>query len=362
MHQQIYINKKNLRKYMINSRIKTDNELLQKIASLINEPEPLKYADKERGNFSNMINGKRTLKVEYIIPLEKIFGVTLAQLINEEDYAEPDKKDFPYIKGINYYAHKDDMKLYETEFLSLIREHGKCALLFNIDEFENTFLDYVVKYNSINAIKFLAKNFHFRAHPYNSSFFIIEDQGVSTILVYPQERIAELLLKNNLYALFYRVFYIEEYFLETTQSLEELVKKPHILELFLKKEQFYKSIFDITPIKFDKLNRQSNYMNINYDVVDCINPIINYCLNYALGYVSEYEPQIKEMLNFGINYNEQKIKEISEKFGNYHVDSNGEILNRANYRLGSIVHLIRKDIKTTNIEINSLLERLLKII
>ena len=84
------------------------------------------FANREKANFSKMLKGERPLKYEYIIPLEKIFGVSLARMLDEDSYKFPVEKELvPFIKGFRYYAYLDDKELYEKELLTLLNKEGR---------------------------------------------------------------------------------------------------------------------------------------------------------------------------------------------------------------------------------------------
>ena len=77
-----------------------------------------------------MLKDERPLKYEFIIPLEKIFGVSLARLLDEDSYKLPTEKDnVPFNKGFRYYAYLDNPKLYKEEFDLLLAKDGKSILL-----------------------------------------------------------------------------------------------------------------------------------------------------------------------------------------------------------------------------------------
>mgnify|MGYP001347277713 FL=1 len=72
--------KNNIDHYMELKGIKMYSHLLVDIAHElgINGQDAYKFANKEKSNFSKMLKEKRPLKYDFIIPLEKIFGVSLA--------------------------------------------------------------------------------------------------------------------------------------------------------------------------------------------------------------------------------------------------------------------------------------------
>ena len=158
--------RKNLDAYMKIKGIGTYAELLLKIGREldIKDDEIYNFPEHEKSNFSKMLNGTRPLKAEYIIPLEKILGVSLAKLLNEQLYIEPDPTEIPYLKGLQYYARLDDYDRY-AELLKMTTPSGDLVIK-NSDEFNKSFLDYVIEYNAINAIRYLADHHNLRVDLY----------------------------------------------------------------------------------------------------------------------------------------------------------------------------------------------------
>ena len=147
--------KSNIDHYMELKGIRMYSHLLVDIAHElgIKGQEAYKFANREKSNFSKMLKGERPLKYEFIIPLEKIFGISLARLLYEDAYKLPvEKENVPFNKGFRYYAYLDDPELYKNEFDLLLTKDGK-SILTQTDEFGKTFLDYIVEYRSINGVK-----------------------------------------------------------------------------------------------------------------------------------------------------------------------------------------------------------------
>ena len=93
--------KKNIDHYMELKGIKMYSHLLHSIALQLGYKGQKIYdfIKREKANFSKMLKGNRPLKYEYIIPLEKIFGVSLAKLVEEDAYKLPIEKELvPYLK------------------------------------------------------------------------------------------------------------------------------------------------------------------------------------------------------------------------------------------------------------------------
>ena len=143
-------------------QIKYYFDLLVMIGKQLKVADPDTFAKKEKSNFSKMLKEERPLKYEFIIPLEKIFGVSMARMLDDGAYKLPlNKEEIPYVKGFRYYAYKDDPALYEDEFEKTMITNDGDPTICNSDEFKKTFLDYVIEYKSINALKFLYKKHNF---------------------------------------------------------------------------------------------------------------------------------------------------------------------------------------------------------
>ena len=87
--------KDNIDHYMKLKGIKKYSYLLIDIAHElgIKGQEAYEFAKKEKSNFSKMLKGYRPLKHDFIIPLEKIFGISLARLLEEDAYKLPVQKE-----------------------------------------------------------------------------------------------------------------------------------------------------------------------------------------------------------------------------------------------------------------------------
>ena len=145
--------KNNIDHYMKLKGIRMYSHLLTNIAHElgIKGQQAYEFANKEKSNFSKMLKGERPLKYEFIIPLEKIFGVSLARLLEENSYKLPVEKDnVPFNKGFRYYAYMDDARLYKEEFDLLLAKDGT-PIISQTDEFGKTFLDYVVETFMMNT-------------------------------------------------------------------------------------------------------------------------------------------------------------------------------------------------------------------
>ena len=176
--------KKNIDHYMNLKGIKMYSHLLVNIAHElgIKGQEAYKFANNEKSNFSKMLKGERPLKYEFIIPLEKIFGVSLARLMDKDAYKLPVEKEenVPFNKGFRYYAYLDDPQLYKNEFNLLLANDGK-PIITQTDEFGKTFLDYVVEYRSVNGVRYIYEEYGIKVKMFHNQFEFRKDKGITWV-------------------------------------------------------------------------------------------------------------------------------------------------------------------------------------
>lgn len=256
--------KNNIDHYMKLKGIKMYSHLLVNIAHElgIKGQDAYKFANKEKSNFSKMLKDERPLKYEFIIPLEKIFGVSLARLLDEDSYKLPTEKDnVPFNKGFRYYAYLDNPKLYKEEFDLLLAKDGK-SILTQTDEFGKTFLDYVVEYSSFNGVRYLQEEYGIK----------LKWHYVTNDTIFCQSEFLEIMLDND---------------------------------------TLFSSIFEIRPYEYvlagSRVKRKKQVDSITYY---SINPIINNCLRYSLKHLEKYKHRAIDILKFGIKHNTEIINKV----------------------------------------------------
>ena len=170
------------------------------------------YGGSDMDNLKNNIDhymklkGERPLKYNFIIPLEKIFGISLARLLYEDAYKLPvEKKNVPFNKGFRYYAYLDNPKLYKYEFDVLLANDGK-SILTQSDEFGKTFLDYVVEYHSVNGVRYLHDEYGIKLRWFHNRFEFMKDKGIIWIRFENSIEFARLVASMNDAELFNDIF------------------------------------------------------------------------------------------------------------------------------------------------------------
>lgn len=359
--------KNNIDHYMRLKGIKMYSRLLVDIAHElgIKGQEAYEFASKEKSNFSKMLRGERPLKYEFIVPLEKIFGVSLARLLNEDAYKLPiEKGEVPFNKGFRYYAYLDDSKLYREEFNLLLAKDGK-SILTQTDEFGKTFLDYVVEYHSVNAVRYLHEEYGIKLKWYHNQFEFKKDSGITWINFDNSIDFARLVASMNDAELFYDIYDSYNMFLSNGHYANQsaVFCQDEFLELILDNDHLFDFLFEIKQYIYTALGHSvKEKRNIESITYCSINPIINNCLRYALKHPDKYRQRATGILKFGIKHNTRIM--ANGNIDTYRIcnELGGLIeFGRNNYFDCDVVDMaIFVDCEVEDKEINSLIEQLPK--
>ena len=313
--------KNNIDHYMKRKGIRMYSHLLVDIAHElgIKGQNAYAFADREKSNFSKMLKEERPLKYDFIIPLEKIFGVSLARLLDEDAYKLPAEKEMvPFNKGFRYYAYLDDPKLYKDEFDVLLANDGK-SILTQSDEFGKTFLDYVIEYHSVNGVRYLYDEYGMKLKMYHNQFQFKKGSG---IWINFENRIefARLVASMNDVELFNGIY--DSYYMFYSCGYYDVANcifcDGEYLEIILDHDGIFESIFEEKPYVFELGNIAKSKKKIESITYCSINPIINNCLRYALEHLDKYKQRAVAILNFGIDYNRKKAAAI-DCLDNYYI-------------------------------------------
>ena len=306
--------KNNIDHYMQLKGIKMYSHLLIDIAHQlgINGKGAYVFAEKEKANFSKMLKGQRPLKYEFIVPLEKIFGVSLSRIIDENAYKLPVEKDkVPFNKGFRYYAYLDNPDLYQNEFDKLLAKDGK-SILNNMDEFGKTFLDYVVEYHAINGVRYLYNTYGITLKWYYNNFDFNKEKGMIWCHFENAIEFARLVASMNDADLFnsiydsYNMFYTNGHY----GGSDSIFYSPEYLEILLDNKAIFESLLVIKNYDLQLGNISKRKLKTDVLHYCSINPILNNCLNYALKHLDKYKPQAIAILKFGIIHNKEIASRI----------------------------------------------------
>ncbi len=366
--------KNNIDHYMTLKGIKMYSHLLVSIAHELGNKgqEAYEFAKKEKSNFSKMLKGERPLKYEFIIPLEKIFGVSLARLMNEDAYKLPvEKENVPFNKGFRYYAYLDDPELYKKEFDLLLASDGK-SIITHKDEFDKTFLDYVVEYHSVNGVRYLYEEYGIKIKCFsNNHFQFNNDKGITWINFNNAIEFARLVASINDTELFnsiydsYNMFFACGYYNVGDSIFCQgyydtgncIFCQGDYLELILDNDDLFNSIFEEKPYVFELSGSDKRRKQVQSITYYSINPIINNCLRHSLKNLDKYKQRALAILKFGIDYNRKVAANID--YNNCYICN--ELGALKNFRDEDYYKLIIfADVETNDDKINALISQLPK--
>lgn len=353
--------KNNIDHYMKLKGIKMYSHLLVDIAHEleIKGQEAYKFAEKEKANFSKMLKEERPLKYDFIIPLEKIFGISLARLLYENAYKLPvEKENVPFNKGFRYYAYLDDPSLYKNEFDVLLANDGK-SILTQSDEFGKTFLDYVVEYHSVNGVRYLHDVYGIKLKWWHNQFEFRKSKGITWIQFENCVEFARLVASINDAELFNDIFDSYNMFFTNGHYATEncIFCQSEYLEIILDDDNLFHSIFQIKlyELELNGINRRKR--QADSITFHSINPIINNCLRYALNHLDKYKQRAVDILKFGIDHNRRIADKID--FNEYYICNElGGLKNFGNENFYDIVIFV--DAEVNDDEIKALINQLPK--
>ena len=306
--------KNNIDHYMKQKGIRMYSHLLVDIAHElgIKGQQAYAFAEREKSNFSKMLKGERPLKYEFIIPLEKIFGVSLARLLDENSFKLTVEKDnVPFIKGFRYYAYMDDVKLYKEKFDLLLAKDGS-PIISQTDEFGKTFLDYVVEYRAKNGVRYLHDEYGIKLKWHDNYFDFNKSKGVTWINFDNAIEFARLVasmddpnLFNDIYDSYNKFFRNGNY-----GGNDSIFYNTDYLEILLDHDHLFNSMFEIKPYRHELSSKQKREKKVDSITYYSINPIINNCLRYSLQHLDKYQHRAKDILKFAIDYNKRIANEV----------------------------------------------------
>ena len=343
----------NIHRYMDIKQIKYYSDLLIMIGKELKVKDPYKFAEKEKSNFSKMLKEERPLKHEFIIPLEKIFGVSMARLMDDGAYSLPlNKEDMPYIKGFRYYAYKDDPKLYEDEFERTMITNDGFPTICNSDEFNKFFLDYVIEYRSINALKFLLHKHNLRGTLFSFNSLVFDDH--SQLFTSMPNQLFNMVIQEDDVELFEQLFKTVEMIIQYNMPIEHLKLGFESFEFLLNSDKIFKSLFIPKEYSFKDFNR--GIIGHEQDKIILLNPLLSECLNYALNNLDKYKEKAKEILLFAVEYNEKAIELTNETIEALRIGENGCVYYGSSYEL--LTSIVSPEFPIEDKELKELVDKL----
>lgn len=310
---------------MNKKRINNYFELLRRIYKYI-KPNTLlndiEWAEKEKGNFSKMINGKRPFTLQIIIGLEYVLDTSINYIINGGVYNNQ-----YHPRGIEYTVSCDKYEGYMN--LSKMLDDDGNYIIKNYDEFNKSLIDYIIKYKAINGIKFLCENYNFRFNP----FFNMFEGADIPYTAYNEDllplQIAKIISINDENDLFFKIYnpYFELY--DNINDKNYLYNEKEFLNIIINSEKILEAMLSSMEIEINNTNgfKLSKY---TFNTIKFINPILSYLLREAVEIRNI--KCVEKIIEYGYTMNEKQIDFINKKrnennFPNIHINKDGYILD-----------------------------------
>lgn len=317
---------------MEENNIATQSDLLRRIYEELDEKDVDGTVKKQKSNFSQMLEGNRTLNKEYYIPLEKIFDIRIAELLDDSKELK-----YQYVnKGIRWAAASDDVE----EFRRLCNEDNPTfyqKVIKSKDEFGKDIIDYIIEFKAINGFKYLINNQKLKYSTafggYNLNFSNITNYFSVTI-----EKLLELskmLLENGDIQTFNTFFNTYQLLCDFGSFPNNVYLDKDFLNGIIENEEIFNSMFSCKELTLNEANHTKKMENETFLY---INPILNNLLNVCFEQNKRIE--INKILEYGLKMNKivfDTIKEkVNSKIHDIKIEKTGEVLVN-NFCYGSVI-------------------------
>lgn len=307
---------------MEENNIATQSDLLRKICEELNEEDVDGKVKKQKPNFSQMLEGNRKLNKDYYIPLEKIFDIRIAELLD-------DSKDLKYHyvnKGIRWAAASDDVE----EFRRLCNEDNPTfyqKVIKSKDEFGKDIIDYIIEFKAINGFKYLINNQKLKYSTafggYNLNFSNITNYFSVTIKKLLE--LSKMLLENGDIHTFNTFFNTYQLLCDFDRFFNNIYLDKDFLNGIIENEKIFNSMFSCKELTLNEANHTKKMGNETFLY---INPILNNLLNVCFEQNNRIE--INKILEYGLKMNKivfDTIKEkVNSRIDDIKIEKTGEVL------------------------------------
>ena len=301
----------------------TQVRLLQRIYDDL-EKKPKKYScsydfasGSEKGNFSKMISGERPFKYEYILPIEKHLKTSLLYILKGGENKLPDGAMSPRFE---YAAYSNDY----DEFAKVFEAKTKYddTIIFSLDEYDKTLIDYIIEYEADEGIRFLfdkaKENSPVRMNHSGMGTYIkpIKDENSTLEISSDSTReIIKMLAKKEKWDILIDFLaiplIITQKYIGESSLFEEWFSK-----LALNTEGLLKEMLRCYEIDLKEVNLGLAEHGYSRNEGKFINPLVRSILSFALKNHKEHEKEIKKMLDFGIKANREVVDFVSDNLHN----------------------------------------------
>lgn len=300
------------------------------------------WAQKQKANFSKMVNEGRKFPVDYLIGIEHVLNTSGDYL-----YMGSDEKSGFIPRGLRYTAYNDD----PVGYISLMGEsqdEREGEVVTSFDEYGNSLVDYIIKFKSINGIRFLVENYGYKYNPMYHHFaakdnfhFYVHNNNAPML-------IAKMIADNSDSDLFFAMFdegleLLNNYF----KNENDIFNSPEFVSLILENDKLFDAALHKVNYSIEFINQRKH--GFAFDNNYFINPIISNLLNAAIsdglyclktGEKSNYFLKAERIARYALKHNIEQVEFISANMDDlrYGIKVDEEnYLDAGSYRIGNLV-------------------------
>lgn len=285
--------------------IPSDSILLRKIYIKLGK-DPNKARKSDAGNFSKMINGDRKLSIEYAVALESIFNVNLDYLLNGSNQY----KSFAN-RGLEYTAYQDSLELYRKLYNETDSDGNR--IFGNYDEYQQTIVNYIIKYHSLNGIIFMFQNGLVKFQAWQNRFNFSEglwfDGGSEQ-----QFELIKMIFEIDDAEMFANTFDFEAAF-NVYDTSNYVLFSDAFIKLCLDSKNIFNYLIKWHKVDLKLMNPHLGNHDYSTNEMYTCHAFLNYMIKYAIANAYEYHDKLIEMLKNANNNNYHVVNHIKNEIG-----------------------------------------------
>jgi len=275
--------------------IESQQRLLMEILREIGFKDPYPELEKQKGNFSKMLSGERPLRADFVAPMEKLLHTSLYEIVSGNKVPMKFQN-----KGIRYAAFTDSISEYE--------QLSKEDALKNFDEYDQSALDYIFSYHAINGLRFIAKEDKLQLD-FNGRYLMGEVTLSGDLKTAPLN-VLDLVCEKGDAELFDSIF-APFTRMGTSGGQKGMLTEESSMRMILRSENIFKGLLAGQEIKLNVVNYG---LANDKDTGFFVNPLLFDLADFALQREKEFPNQVKEILEYGIEANNQSKSFVEEHF------------------------------------------------
>lgn len=268
-------------------------------------------------NYYTMIEGtSRDFPREYIIALEKVLDMKYIDMINPLVDDKP-KLQYDSLRSI---AFAND---YEKTKEFALKTANDDQIIFNSDEYNKFFIDYIIEYKAINCLRYIVETDNIRLG-FNDNF--TSDNGRNHLFTYRSHEqlpieIANLICEFDDAELFNRMFDSFSSIRFSSFDNKNVYEEEGFAKGILRTNKILESLFEVKELDIDKVNsihgasfdRKGKYANM----------LLNTILKVGMKDPLKYEEVLVKILNKAYYINRDIVNFLKQYEDQFKIDDKG---------------------------------------